>query len=49
MGALIVLAEFWITVRVNGAGALKASSASGMPGGLEANVRSTVFGSRRTL
>ena len=49
-GALIVLREPRITVRVNGAGAVKASSASGEARRTAtASVRSTVFGSRRTL
>jgi hypothetical protein len=47
--ALTELDEFTITVRVNGAVPLLEPTASCSPLGLEANVRSTVRGSRRTL
>src|SRR5258706_12979085 len=44
VGALTVLVEPWMTVRVNGAVPLVAPTVSCRPTGLDANVRSTVLG-----
>ena len=48
-GALIELSELTITVRVNGATELELPTVSVSPVGSLAKVRSTVFGSSRTL
>src|SRR4051794_22893935 len=48
-GALTATVEFWATVRVNCVACASLATPIEAPDGVEANVRSTVFGSTRTV